>query len=159
MIEVQYAWAAKNSLNKLDETAIPDAEDILSACYGLVVIDKESEVIRLAHYTVQEYFQDALTRWFPNAHRDIANTCVSYLSFEDFSGGPVKTHEEGRERLEKPLFTYAVDYWGHHTSVGSFCTPQLLDLINPEWVSMVVQLSDIFFSRSESVLGSLMIRI
>jgi hypothetical protein len=34
--------------------AIPDAEDMLSVCCRLVVIDKESEIIRLAHYTVQE---------------------------------------------------------------------------------------------------------
>ena len=51
--DVQYAWAVKDSEDMFDETAIPDVEDMLSACCGLVVIDKESEVIRLAHYTVQ----------------------------------------------------------------------------------------------------------
>jgi len=144
-IDVQYAWAVKDSEDKLDEAAIPDVEDMLSACCGLVVIDEESEIIRLVHSTVQEYFQDTLTRWFPTAHLDIANTCVLYLSFEDFSGGPVRTHEEALARLEKPLFTYAVDYWGYHTSAGCFCTPQLLNLLKKsEWVRMVVQLCDIF---------------
>ena len=134
-IEVQYAWAVKDSEDELDETAIPDAEDMLSVCCGLVVIDKESEIIRLVHYTVQEYFQDTLARWFPTAHLDIANTCISYLSFKDFSGGPVRTFEEARVRLKKPLFTYAVDYWGYHTSTCSSCNPQLLDLLtNSEWV-------------------------
>ena len=93
-IEVQYAWAVKDSVDELDETAIPEAGDMLSACCGLVVIDKESEIIRLVHYTLQEYLQDSLTRWLPTAHLDIANTCVLYLSFKDFSGGPVKTREE-----------------------------------------------------------------
>jgi hypothetical protein len=93
-IEIQYAWAVKDSVDELDETAIPEAGDMLSACCGLVVIDKESEIIRLVHYTLQEYLQDSLTRWFPTAHLDIANTCVLYLSFKDFSGGPVKTREE-----------------------------------------------------------------
>jgi len=144
-IEVQYAWAVKDSEDELDETAIPDVEDMLSACCGLVVIDKESEIIRLVHYTVQEYFQDTLTRWFPTAHLDIASTCISYLLFKDFSGGPVRTFEEARVRLKKPLFTYAVDYWGYHTSTCSSCNPQLLDLLtNSEWVSMVVQLCAMF---------------
>jgi len=98
-IDVQYAWAVKDGEDELDETAIPDAEDMLSACYGLVVIDKKSEIIRFVHYTVQEYFQDTLTRWFPTAHIDIANACVLYLSFKGFSGGPVRTREEARERL------------------------------------------------------------
>jgi FOG: Ankyrin repeat len=107
--------------------------------------NKESEIIQLIHYTLQEYFQDTLTRWFPTAHLDIANTCVSYLSFKDFSGGPVRTSEEARERLEKPLFTYAADYWGHHISACSACVPQLLNLLtSSEWVSMVVQLCDRF---------------
>ena len=72
---------------------------------------------------------------------DIANTCVSYLSFKEFSGGPVRTYEEARERLETPLFTYAVDYWGHHAYACSFFDPQLFDLVTKsEWVSMVIQL-------------------
>jgi len=143
--DVQYAWAVKDSEDELDETAIPDAEDMLSACCGLVVIDKDSEIIRLAHYTAQEYFQDTWSQWFPTAHLDIAKTCVSFLSFKDFSGGPVRTYEEACKRLEIPLFTYAVDYWGHHASACCFCTPQLIELLTKsEWVSMVAQFCDLF---------------
>ena len=73
--------------------------------------------------------------------QDIESTYVSYLLFKYFSGGPVRTYPEALERLEKPLFTYAVDYWGYHASACSACSPKLLDLLtNPEWVSMVVQL-------------------
>jgi FOG: Ankyrin repeat len=140
-IEVQYAWAVKDSEDGIDEAAIPEAENMVSVCCGLVVIDKESEIIRLVHYTLQEYFQHTLTRWFTDPHHDIANTCVSYLLFKDFSDGPVRTIKEARERLEKPLFSYSVDYWGHHASVCSACIPRLLNLLtNPGWVSMVVQL-------------------
>ena len=143
--DVQYAWAVKDSEDELDETAIPDAEDMLSACCGLVVIDKDSEIIRLAHHTAQEYFQDTWSQWFPTAHLDIAKTCVSFLSFKDFSGGPVRTYEEACKRLEIPLFTYAVDCWGHHASACCFCTPQLIELLTKsEWVSMVAQLCDLF---------------
>jgi hypothetical protein len=31
--------------DELDITAIPDVEDMLSACFGHVAIDKESEII------------------------------------------------------------------------------------------------------------------
>jgi len=131
--------------DELDGTANSDAEDMLSACCGLVVVDKESGIIRLVYYTVQEYFHVTLTRWFPNAHYDIADICVSYLSFKDFSAGPVRTYEETRKRLEKPLFFDAVDYWGYHASACSFCTPQLFNLLTKsEWVSIVVQLCDLF---------------
>jgi hypothetical protein len=125
MIDVKYAWAVKDSENELDETAIPDAEDMLLACCGLVIIDKESEIIRLVHYTVQEYFRDTLSRWFPTAHLDIVSTCASYLSFKNFSSGPVRTYEEAHKRLKRPLFTYVVDYWGYHASACSACAPRL----------------------------------
>ena len=148
--EVQYAWAVKDSGDAIDEAAIPDAKPMLSVCCGLVFINKESEIIRLAHYTVQEYFPDTLTQWFPTADFDIASTCVLYLSFKHFSGGPVQTYEEAHERLKIPLFFYAVDYWGYHAFACSFCTPQLLNLLtNSEWVSMVVQLCDTFFEVRE----------
>ena len=92
--------------DKFDETAILDAEDMLSACCGLVVSFKESEIIRLFFTSqIRNTSRDVLTRWFLNANFDIANTCMPYLSFKDFSG-PVKTYEEARERLEEPLFTY-----------------------------------------------------
>lgn len=53
-IEVQYAWAVEDSKNGIDEAAIPSAEDMLSTCCWLVVIDKKSEIIRLVYHTVQE---------------------------------------------------------------------------------------------------------
>ena len=91
-IEVQYAWAVRDSEDGIDEPAIPDAGDMLSACCGLIAIDKESEIIRPFHYTVQEYFQDTLTRWFPDAYLDIVNTCVSYLLFKNFPSVPMRTY-------------------------------------------------------------------
>jgi FOG: Ankyrin repeat len=133
-----------------------DPSHLEGACCGLVIIDKKREIIQLVHSTLHEYFQDTLNRWFPTTNFDIANTCVLYLSLKDFSGGPVKSYEEAHERLKKPLFSYAVDYWGHHASASSFCTPQLLNLLTKsEWVSMVVQYCDIFSEvRKKSWLSS-----
>ncbi|EGS19501.1 uncharacterized protein CTHT_0049690 [Thermochaetoides thermophila DSM 1495] len=146
-IEVQYAWAVRDCEGRIEEAAVPDVEDMLLACCELVVVDKESDIIRLVHCTAQEYFQDTLTRWFPDGHSNIANTCVSYLSFNDFSGGPVKTREEAYERLEKPLFSYAVDHWGHHISACPSSTFRLIDrLKDPEWsVSMGSMISSSYF--------------
>ena len=42
---------------KLDEENLPEIEDMVSVCAGLVTIDEESNIIRLVHYTTQEYFE------------------------------------------------------------------------------------------------------
>jgi hypothetical protein len=55
--ELQHALAVELGEPELDKDNIPYVEDIVSACAGLVIVDKESDVIRLVHYTAQEYFE------------------------------------------------------------------------------------------------------
>ncbi len=55
--ELQYAIAVEIGESELDEENLPDIEDIISVCAGLVTIDEQSGVIRLVHYTTQEYFE------------------------------------------------------------------------------------------------------
>ena len=43
--------------SNLDEDNLPEIEDMVSVCAGLVTIDEESNVIRLVHYITQEYFK------------------------------------------------------------------------------------------------------
>ncbi|RYO80522.1 hypothetical protein DL762_007612 [Monosporascus cannonballus] len=49
------------------------------------------------------------------AHRTIAITCVTYLSFRVFDGGVCQTDDKFEERLRlNPLYNYAANNWGHH---------------------------------------------
>lgn len=100
---------------ELDEDNIPDIEDVVSVCARLVTIDKESNIIRLIHYTAQEYFQRTREKWFPYAQLRITITCLTYLSFSPFRSGSCPTDEEFENRLEESVFLdYASRYWGQH---------------------------------------------
>jgi hypothetical protein len=57
IIEVQYAWAVKDSENELDKTAILNAEGMLLACCGLVTIDRESESCDLSTTQFRNIFR------------------------------------------------------------------------------------------------------
>jgi hypothetical protein len=61
-----------------------DVEDIISVCAGLVTIDEESNIIRLVHYTTQEYFEHIRLEWNPRAPEEIASICLTYLAFDTF---------------------------------------------------------------------------
>jgi hypothetical protein len=50
-IELQHAIAVEIDEPELDEDNLPDIDDLISVCAGLVTIDKESNIIRLVHYT------------------------------------------------------------------------------------------------------------
>src|SRR5262249_55671649 len=99
----------------IDEDYIPDIEDILSVCAGLLAVDKESNVVRLVHFTTQEYFEQIRENWSPNAQETIASTCLTYLTFSPFTSGSCKNNDEYIERLERyPFLIYAAQCWGHH---------------------------------------------
>jgi ankyrin repeat protein len=118
--ELRHALAVEVGECELDEENLPEIEDIVSVCAGLATVDEESNIIRLVHYTTQEFFERTQVSWFPNAQTDITIICVSYLSFSAFESGPCPTVEEFEARLQKhTLYDYAARYWGYHAPSAS----------------------------------------
>src|SRR5882757_5565282 len=95
--ELQHALAVEIGMPKLDEDNLPQVEDMVSVCAGLVTVDDGSGIIRLVHYTTQEYFERTQQVWFPNAVTDIAKVCSTYLSFDTFESGFCLTYKEFEE--------------------------------------------------------------
>jgi len=88
---------------------------IVSACAGLVTVNREGDIVRLTHPTAQEYFSQRLDEWFPDAHAHMASACVGYLSFGVFGSGYCKSEMEFEKRLKDwPLYRYAAHNWGYH---------------------------------------------
>jgi ankyrin repeat protein len=118
--ELQHALAVEIGEVKLDEENMPQIEDIVSVCAGLVTVDKGSNIIRLVHYTTQEYFDRTREKWFPNADTDITTICVTYLSFDKFESGVCQNDKEFEHRLQSnKLYDYAAYNWGHHVQEAS----------------------------------------
>ncbi|KAK6336186.1 hypothetical protein TWF696_001749 [Orbilia brochopaga] len=138
---LQHALATEVGECEIDEENITEISDITSACAGLVAVDDQSDVVRLVHYTAHEYFSDIQT-WnsiFPTphartAHEDIAQVCLTYLSFNAFATGSCisnSTHYsyfydlalDLRPRLTRyPLYEYAARNWGHHARMVHNCS-------------------------------------
>lgn len=117
--ELQYALAVEVGEAELDEENLLQIEDIVSVCTGLVTVDKESSIIRLVHYTTQEYFERARHNLFPRAESKITITCITYLSFNRFDSGFCSTEDEFKWRLQSnQFFKYAARNWGHHARVA-----------------------------------------
>jgi ankyrin repeat protein len=130
-LELQHALAVKVGEAEFDEGNIPDIEDIISVCTGLVTVDEESEIIRLVHYTTQEYFERTQKKWFPTAEFDITAICVTYLSFTVFGEGFCHTDSRFEERLSlNPLYDYTAHYWGQHARQASSLHPKVLEFLH-----------------------------
>jgi ankyrin repeat protein len=119
-LELLHALAIEIGELTFDDINISDVEDIVSTCAGLVTIDEESNVIRLVHYTTQEYFERTQKQWFPNARASIALSYLTYLSYDDFEVGPCPTDAEFDARFSKhALYDYAARNWGNHARTAS----------------------------------------
>jgi hypothetical protein len=113
--ELQHALATKAGKPELDPGDLPHIGDMISVCAGLVTVDEESGIIRLVHYTTQEYLMQTQKKWFLDPESAITTTCVTYLSFTIFETGFCKSNHEFAGRLQShPFYDYAAKNWGHH---------------------------------------------
>lgn len=113
--ELCHALAVEKGDTDLDPDNVPEVEDLISVCAGLVMIDEESNIIRLVHYTTQEYFERVREAWNPRAEQDIVSACLSYLSFDSFRSGICNNDSDFEDRLNRYQFLdYAARYWGSH---------------------------------------------
>jgi hypothetical protein len=94
---------------------IPDLDDVVSVCAGLVIVYKASNNIRLVRYTTQEFFKTIRNTCILTVQQEIAATCLTYLSFKSFRSGSCHNDKEFEERCDKNFFLdYAARYWGRH---------------------------------------------
>lgn len=125
--ELQCALAVEVGKSELDRDNCSHIGLMIYVCNRLVTVDEESNIIRLVHYTTQEYFEQSGSRWFPDAQADLAYTCVTYLSFDTFESGYCQTDEAFEEKLQlHPLYDYAAHNWGHHAFAQSKTDEQLI---------------------------------
>jgi len=98
-VEFQHALAVEVGEPVLDEENLPQIEDMVSVFAGLVTVNEGSNIIRLIHYTAQEYFERTRKQLFQNVETHITTTCVTYLSVSVFESGYCQTDVEIEERL------------------------------------------------------------
>ena len=85
--ELCHALAVEVGETEFDEENLDDIESILLVWCGLVTVDPETETVRLAHYTTQDYFKKFGYLQFPSAREDITVSCLTYLLFDKFGEG------------------------------------------------------------------------
>ncbi|MCJ1250975.1 hypothetical protein MMC30_008205 [Trapelia coarctata] len=92
-----------------------DLEEVISVCAGLITVDQESSILRLVHYTTQEYFERVQLDWNPGAQEKVAVACLTYLSFDTFQNGSCTSVKSFEKRLaENPFVDYSACHWSEH---------------------------------------------
>ena len=84
--EVQDALAVEPELTYVGDDVLIGEDLLTSVCLGLVTVDRDSRIVRLIHHTTQEYFERKGPNYFPDAHRNITTTYLTYLSHHTTPG-------------------------------------------------------------------------
>ncbi|KAJ5727661.1 hypothetical protein N7493_005481 [Penicillium malachiteum] len=144
--ELEHALATEGGDREFDVDNITAYDEILSVCAGLVTVDEESNVIRLVHYTVQEYLERTQGHWFPDSEDDennpvryanpetyITRISLTYMSFASFEleGKVLRSWEDIEERLESSkLYSYSAQNWGNHARKASNILPDIMTFLD-----------------------------
>ena len=141
--ELRHALGVEPGEPHLDDDNLPEIEDMVSVCAGLVTVDVESDTIRLVHYTAQEFLERTQSRWFPDAESDMASVCATYLSFSAFGKWPHQTRWEFRKGLKDyPLYDYAAKHMGYHARVTPTLLKEVMDFLDGQQVEPAYSLGN-----------------
>ncbi|KAJ7024967.1 ankyrin repeat-containing domain protein [Mycena alexandri] len=82
--ELRVALAVEPGTQQLDKENFMTIKRILSVCAGLVIVDEQLSVVRLVHYTTQEYLDSIQAQQFPDAQMEITCTLLTFLAFDGY---------------------------------------------------------------------------
>ncbi|KAL7929068.1 ankyrin repeat-containing domain protein [Trichoderma chlorosporum] len=109
--ELSHALSIDEDSEAFDEDMVPDMDDLVAACTGLVVLDDTSNIVHLVHKSAAEYFERTRSRWFPKASEKMAFICLRYLQVAE-------TMPKEIRHKEAPFFNYAKANWSYHSMEG-----------------------------------------
>ena len=131
--------------------------DFTTFCAELVYVDNEN-FYHLVHTSLREYLLEAHSSTSTElrdyrvlqvqAERTLAEACLTYLLFDQFSAGPVhKADDLTQELQEHPFLRYAAEYWGSHVASAAEDTPadlvwEFIDNENARNLSMQVIMAE-----------------
>jgi len=110
--ELCHALAVEIEETDLDFENVRSQDTILGSCLGLAVVDKETSIVRLIHYTLQEYLSRSGV--FPGARRILGQTCLTYLDYDQVKGLSADnvSNFEGM-----PFLEYSSLHWGSYAKM------------------------------------------
>ena len=108
--ELCHALAVEIGAAHFDPENVPSIGTLLDCCQGLIMVDAEASIVRLIHYTVQEYLCSH-PGLFSKPHSILAETCLTYLNSQQVKKLTSRSLPDNRS---VPFLKYSSRHWGTH---------------------------------------------
>ncbi|KAE9569099.1 hypothetical protein CGMCC3_g14852 [Colletotrichum fructicola] len=110
MSELAHGLATEEGIDVTDEENLVSSKTILKVCGGLVAL--QGTAVGMVHTTVHTWLRN---RYDGLYQKDLAESCLRYLTMSSFLSGVVQTLDEMDQRLSTfPFFSYAAQNWRRH---------------------------------------------
>ncbi|KAF6820669.1 ankyrin [Colletotrichum plurivorum] len=108
----------------LEDDDLPPKDIITGVCGGLITVDCTSQIVRLVHYTAQDYLLRTHGKDLHQPRLELTKVSLDYLQLLNFSDGPALSDNGMAKRLEDFNFLeYAAKHWGselHQLKMDTF---------------------------------------
>ena len=108
----------EGNLEEFNEDNLLSPRSLVDVCAGLVIIDSTSQIIRLVHYTTQEYFDKARLHLFRGVEIDLSRACLTYLSYKTSTESMTIPLAFDEAHKSHPFLDYAARHWISHVRSG-----------------------------------------
>jgi hypothetical protein len=149
--ELQHALAVSHiqpGETYFDEELLISTDEISDVCAGLVMVEEETDIIRLVHYSAREYLKRVMDQRFPEAQVEITQSCLLYLSLEPFASGPCLETKLRDRILEYPFVVYAAEFWLQHAKrnekkhIGQIVRLLTVKKIYESWIQILESIKE-----------------
>ncbi|KAH6887856.1 hypothetical protein BKA70DRAFT_71651 [Coprinopsis sp. MPI-PUGE-AT-0042] len=117
--ELQRAVATSPHNHKFEPARMVPETTFLGLCHGLVVLEEESRLVRLVHYTARKPVEESLLESFPHPHSLQASICMTHLTKCEFESTTIDSKQALEQALkDDPLLAYSHDAWAFHAQAS-----------------------------------------
>ncbi|KAH6904792.1 hypothetical protein BKA70DRAFT_1192724 [Coprinopsis sp. MPI-PUGE-AT-0042] len=113
--ELRYALATSPETHKFESSRLVQEGTLIGLCRGLVIVEGETRLVRLVHYTAKDILERLTTETFPQPHALLSAVCLARLTDSGLQGRMIDGDWELRQALKaEPILSYAYDSWFIH---------------------------------------------
>ena len=122
---LQQALSVQPGDLELNEDNQWSADEIISLCYGLVIIETvqtdniRTQNVRLLHETASTYIKNVRSVHFPVGHAMALEACLAYMSLSCFTSLRVHQIKVDERARQYPFYNYAAKNWSEHALQGN----------------------------------------
>ncbi|KAH6884769.1 hypothetical protein BKA70DRAFT_136865 [Coprinopsis sp. MPI-PUGE-AT-0042] len=113
--ELRHAVATCPDAHRVELGRLAPVETLISVCCGLLVLEQETSIVRLVHYTAKPVLRKLVLQPIPEPHALLSAVCMARLRDSGFQRSALASAEELDAALNStPLLLYAYHAWAIH---------------------------------------------